>query len=87
MGAWDPNNTIYSCTKSGWFDSATFGTWFFKQFVPSTQALEGPIALIGDNLGSHFSPSILKYCDIHNICFMFATKFYLSLQATGCDCI
>ena len=60
MGAWGPNNTIYSCTKSGWSDSATFGTWFFKQFVPSTQALEGPIALIGDNLGSHFSPSVLK---------------------------
>ena len=65
-----PNNTVYSCAKSGSFDSATFETWFFKQFVPSTQGLEGPIALIGDNLGSHFSPSILKYCDIHNIRFI-----------------
>ena len=46
-----PYNTVYSCTKSGWFDSATFETWFFKQFLPSTQGLEGPIALIGDNLG------------------------------------
>ena len=69
-GCGGPNNTIYSCTKSGWFDSATFETLFFKQFVPSAQGLEGPTALIGDNLGSHFSPSVLKYCDIHNIPFI-----------------
>ena len=66
----DPNNTVHSCTKSGWFDSPTFETWFFKEFVPSTQGLEGPTALIGVNLGSHFSPSVLKYCNIHNIHFI-----------------
>ena len=63
-----PNNTVYSHTKSGWFDSTTFET--LKQLVPSTQGLEGPIALIGDNLGSHCSLSIPKYCNIHNIRFI-----------------
>ena len=63
-----PNNTVYSHTRSGWFDSTTFET--LKQLVPSTQGLEGPIALIGDNLGSHCSLSIPKYCNIHNIRFI-----------------
>ena len=66
-----PNNTVHSCKKSGLFDSATLESWFFKQFMASAQGLEGPIALIGDNFGSHFSPSVLKYCNIHNISFIY----------------
>ena len=62
-------------------------TWFFKWFVPSMQGLEGPMALIGDNLGSHFSHSILKDCNTNNIHFIIATKFHLSLPSTGCGCI
>ena len=31
-----PHNTVYDTTKSGWFDTKTFETWFFKQFLPST---------------------------------------------------
>ena len=29
-------NTVYECTKNGWFDLRTFEVWFFKQFSPST---------------------------------------------------
>ena len=66
-----PINTVYDCTKSGWFDSDTFETWFFKQFVPSTSNLTGPVVLIGDNLGSHFSAKVLNYCRENDIIFLF----------------
>ena len=29
------NNCVYDCTLNGWFDSCTFETWFFKQFLSS----------------------------------------------------
>ena len=32
-----------------------------KQFVLSASNLVGPIVLIGDNLGSHFSVKVLQY--------------------------
>ena len=62
-----PIDTVYSCTKSSWFDTEQFEMWFFKQFVPSTSDLVGPIVLIGDNLGSHFSKKVLQYCDENKI--------------------
>ena len=65
-----PIDTVYSCTKSGWFDIEQFEMWFFKQFVPSTSDLVGPIVLIGDNLGSHFSKKVLQYCDENEIRFL-----------------
>ena len=65
-----PIDTVYSCTKSGWFDTKQFEMWFFKQFVPSTSNLVGPIVLIGDNLGSHFSKKVLQYCDKNKIQFL-----------------
>ena len=65
-----PLNTVYDCTKNGWFDSCTFEVWFFKQFLPSIEHLKGPIVLIGDNLGSHFSTSVIQECMARNIFFI-----------------
>ena len=53
------NNMVYDCTTNRWFDSRTFQTWFFKQFIPSIRKHQGKqVVLIGDNLGSHFSPKL-----------------------------
>ena len=38
--------------------------------MPSTSDLVGPIVLIGDNLGSHFSKKVLQYCDENEIRFL-----------------
>ena len=65
-----PIDTVYSCTKRRWFDTEQFKMWFFKQFVLSTSDLVGPIVLIGDNLGSHFSKKVLQYCDENEIRFL-----------------
>ena len=46
---------VYSCAESRLFDTEQFEMWFFKQFVSLMSNLVGPIVLIGDNLGSHFS--------------------------------
>ena len=65
-----PVNTVYDCTKNGSFDSRTFEVWFFKQFLPSIEHLKGPIVLTGDNLGSHFSTSVIQECMARNIFFI-----------------
>ena len=62
-----PRGTIYDCTTSGWFDSVTFEKWFFKKILPNACALNGPVALIGDNLGSHFSKAVVDACLQNNM--------------------
>ena len=75
-----PRGTIYDCTKSGWFDSVTFEKWFFKIFLPNACALSGPVALIGDNLGSHFSKAVVDACLQNNV--MFITLALNSMHLT-----
>ena len=75
-----PCGTIYDCTKSGWFDSVTFEKWFFKIFLPNACALSGPVALIGDNLGSHFSKAVVDACLQNNV--MFITLALNSMHLT-----
>ena len=65
-----PPNTQYASTKSGWFDKGTFSKWFFDIFLPFTSNLVGPIALIGDNLGSHFTSEVIEATLQHNIKFI-----------------
>lgn len=65
-----PVGTVYDCTKSGWFDSRTFNKWFFNVFLPFVSNIKGPIALIGDNLGSHFTSEVIAATLIHNIKFI-----------------
>ena len=65
------NNTLYDCTANGWFDFCTFETWFFIQFIPSIKKHEGKqVVLIGDNLGSHFSPKVIDTCMQNDIIFI-----------------
>ena len=64
-----PVNSVYDSTKSGWFDGRTFKKWFFNIFVKNLEG-EGPFALIGDNLGSHFSEEVIKVCVEMNIRFI-----------------
>ena len=59
-------NAVYDSTKSGWFDGRTFKEWFFNVFVKHLEG-EDPFALIGDNLGSHFSKEVIKVCVEKNI--------------------
>ena len=54
-----PINAVYDSTKSGWVDGRTFKEWFFNVFVKHLEG-EDPVALIGDNLGSHFSKEVIK---------------------------
>ncbi|XP_050295082.1 uncharacterized protein LOC126735176 [Anthonomus grandis grandis] len=53
-----PKGARYNRSKSGWFDSACFRNWFFT------------VALIGDNLSSHFSEDVLKTCEKMDIAFI-----------------
>ena len=51
---------VYDCMANGWFDWRMFETWFFKQFILSIRKHQGKqVVLIGDNLGSHFSPKVI----------------------------
>ena len=50
----------------------TFEIWFFKLFVPAVTG-RGKVALIGDNLGSHFSKAVIDKCLEENIYFCMST--------------
>ena len=56
-----PRGTVYDITPNGWFDSRTFQRWYFEVLLPHIHSMdsEGPFAVIGDNLGSHFSPEVI----------------------------
>ncbi|KAK3931060.1 Pogo transposable element with KRAB domain [Frankliniella fusca] len=65
-----PEKTCYNRTASGWFDMEVFEDWFFKIAVPYLKSKTGPKAVIGDNLASHLSLSVVKACEDNNICFI-----------------
>jgi len=67
-----PEGACYNVTESGWFNTATFEEWFFNIFIKHVENAEltGKIALIGDNLGSHFSPRVIEACLERNIVFI-----------------
>ena len=60
----------YDNTKSGWFDSRTFKKWFFEIFLKAVEGLDGTKVIIGENLGSHFSPEVIQATIDHNIKFI-----------------
>ncbi|XP_050313649.1 jerky protein homolog-like [Anthonomus grandis grandis] len=66
-----PEGCIYNRSKSGWFDQSLFEDWFFKIIVPYYRRLDGPKAIIGDNLASHLSEAVIKKCKEKNIRFIF----------------
>lgn len=65
-----PQGTEYASTKSGWFDAETFKQWFFNMFVRAATKLDGPVVLIGDNLASHFSTTVIEATLKYNIKFI-----------------
>ena len=71
MGGGGASGTEYDLTRSGWFDSRTFETWFvevFPQNIPASK--NDPIFVIGDNLSSHFSTYLIQECIKNNIIFV-----------------
>ena len=54
-----PKGSVSDCTDSGWFDGRTFKKQFKEVFVPNLKG-DGPFAIIGDNLGSHFSEEVIS---------------------------
>ncbi|XP_021711614.1 jerky protein homolog-like [Aedes aegypti] len=72
-----PGGTVYDCSNSGWFDNYLFEQWFFKialkhfKDVDSKVGETVPKLLIGDNLASHLSISVIEACRDHNIRFVF----------------
>lgn len=58
-----PNGSRYNRTKSGWFDSTVFEDWFQTIVIPWAEKLQGPKVVIGDNLSSHLSVSIIRLCE------------------------
>ena len=65
-----PDGTVYSCTKSGWFDMFIFEDWFMKIFLPHVRRLPGRKLLLGDNLASHLSVNVINSCRENNIAFV-----------------
>lgn len=65
-----PDGTRYNRSKSGWFDSVCFDDWFHSIIVPYVRNKPGRKVLIGDNLSSHFSESVLRACEELNIAFV-----------------
>ena len=65
-----PPGTQYASTKSGWFNMDCFKQWFFDIFLPAASKLDGPVALIGDNLPSHFSKDVIEATLEHDIKFI-----------------
>ena len=63
-----PTGAIYACSKSGWFDKDLFEQWFMH-FISCTSHIEGTKILIGDNLQSHFSPTVLRLAQLHDVYF------------------
>ena len=55
-----PVGAVFDASPSRWFDSRTFTRWF-RRFLKNTsaQAANSPRLIIGDNLASHFEPTVL----------------------------
>ena len=71
------NKKVYGCMANGWFDSRTFEIWFYKQLILSTRKHpEKQVALIGDNLGSQFSPNVINACVQNYIIFVCPLKYH-----------
>jgi len=65
-----PKNVRYNRSKSGWFDMNCFADWFETVFVTCAKKLDGRKVIIGDNLSSHFSATVLKLASENDIQFV-----------------
>ena len=65
-----PPGTKFNRTKSGWFDERTFEFFFNNILLPRIKKQESAHAMIGDNLSSHISESVVRKCERHNVKFI-----------------
>jgi len=65
-----PKGTRYNRSRSGWFDACCFNNWFETLFVRHARNLPGKKVLIGDNLSSHFTPTVLQLAAEYDILFV-----------------
>ena len=65
-----PAGTRYSITQHGWFDMQTFEDLFETTFLPVAKKLPGKKILLGDNLASHISISVIALCKENNVEFV-----------------
>ncbi len=65
-----PKGTVYSTSKSGWFDMFQFERWFVDLLLPRHRRRPGKKMIVGDNLSSHLSPTVINLCRQHNISFV-----------------
>lgn len=59
----------YNRSLSGWFDSELFEDWFKTIVMPYFRKLDGPKVLLGDNLNSHITMTVIQECENNNIRF------------------
>lgn len=64
----------YNRTHHGWMDAQTFTDWFESTFLPHAKRLPGRKVLLGDNLSSHFTDTVLKQCQENDIAFVCLPK-------------
>lgn len=64
--------TRYNRSKFGWFDGVIFEDWFNKIVLPYFRKfpVDVPKAMIGNNLASHISFSVIDECKKYNIRFI-----------------
>ncbi|XP_050306284.1 uncharacterized protein LOC126743298 [Anthonomus grandis grandis] len=64
-----PLGAVYDNISSGWFDMNLFEVWFFKLLLPHVKEnCNGEsVVLLGVNLASHFSPTVVKAAKENNI--------------------
>ena len=65
-----PQGAHYKRAKSGWFDEVTFEDWFFTLVLTKLWKQERKKVLIGENLSSHLTATVIKACKLHNIAFI-----------------
>lgn len=65
-----PTGAVYNRTPSGWFNKETFEDWFVKIALPRLKQQDQQKVLIGDNLSSHFTPTVIQLCEKYQIKFV-----------------
>ena len=62
-----PPGTKFNRTKSDWFDEGTFEYFFNDILLHRIKKQEGAYAMIGDNLSSHISESVVRKYERHDV--------------------
>lgn len=65
-----PDGTRYGRSVNGWMNTANFEEWFTMIAVPWARGKTGRKVIIGDNLSSHISTSVLQKCSQLDIYFI-----------------